>query len=89
MGDIVVGVCLGDGVYHAYSVGGGGDHVDGVGEGVDHVDGVGGGGDDVCAGEGGIFGGGTSLDARGLGGSRSHPRCNPLCMSSPVSPISI
>ena len=51
--------------------------------------GVGGGGDDVCAGEGGIFGGGTSLDARGLGGSRSHPRCNPLCMSSPVSPISI
>ena len=47
MGDIVVGVCLGDGVYHAYSVGGGGDRVDGVGEGVDHVDGVGGGGDDV------------------------------------------
>ena len=30
MGDIVVGVCHGDGVDHAYGVGGGGDHVDGV-----------------------------------------------------------
>ena len=37
MGDIVVGVCLGDGVYHAYSVGGGGNHVDGVGAGADHM----------------------------------------------------
>ena len=38
MGDIVVGVCLGDVVDHAFGVGGGGDHVDGVGEGVDYVD---------------------------------------------------
>ena len=37
MGDIVVGVCLGDGVYHEYSVGGVGDDVDGVGGGVDHM----------------------------------------------------
>ena len=70
--------------------GAGGDDLCGGGGGDDGARGVvGGGGDDVCAGEGGIFGGGTSLDARGLGGSRSHPRCNPLCMSSPVSPISI
>ena len=37
MGDTVVGVCLGDGVYHAYSVGGGVDHVDGACGGVDHM----------------------------------------------------
>ena len=32
-----MGVCLGDGVDHAYGVGWDGDDVDGVGGGVDHM----------------------------------------------------